>query len=396
MATADYRVATSDIERSAMVTVESVDIELEFYGIPLFGHKSFGAPVREALSTPGALRAKADSALIAGQRIVEACWDWNQGSFLLSGGSSLYIFCSDGYADWRIEDAVDYTAWRSRLPSPHVAVMARYVTPTGEAEALDNRHFCFHELVKECVGKEVRRITYVHTTLGIQFLKTGWYVYFLPMKRHDNGEPVLTWDGDRERATADHRVTASNIERSSLVTVESANIELEFYDIPLVGHKFFGEAIWAGLSTPAALRAAEESWLMCPQHVMQACWDWNQVSFLLSGGRSLYIFCKDGYADWRIGDAAAYTELRSRLPSPHVDVVARYVTPTGEAKALDDSHFCVHDLVKACVGKQVVRIGVWRSSLCFQFRPTGWFVFFVPMKRHDNGEPVLLWLEDHG
>ena len=181
-----------------MGTVESVRIELELYNIPLDVHKSFGAAVRAGLSTPGAQRAKADSVPIASQRIVEACWDWNQASFLLSGGSSLYIFCSDGYADWRIEDAAAYTAWRSRLPSPRVDVMARYVTPTGEAKALDNLHFCVHDLVKACVGKEVRRITYVHTTLDIQFLKTGWYVYFTPMKRHDNGEPVLIWGEDRE------------------------------------------------------------------------------------------------------------------------------------------------------------------------------------------------------
>ena len=75
------------MERSAMVTAESVNIEVELYGIPVVSYKSFGDAIRSGLSTPVGLRAKADSALIAGQRVVEACWDWNDAAFLLSGGS---------------------------------------------------------------------------------------------------------------------------------------------------------------------------------------------------------------------------------------------------------------------------------------------------------------------
>ena len=44
-----------------MVIVESVNIEVELYGIPVVGHKSFGDAIKAGLSAPVALRAKADS-----------------------------------------------------------------------------------------------------------------------------------------------------------------------------------------------------------------------------------------------------------------------------------------------------------------------------------------------
>ena len=180
-----------------------------------------------------------------------------------------------------------------------------------------------------------------------------------------------------------------------MVIVESMNIEVELYGIPVVGHKSFGDAIKAGLSAPVALRAKADSALIAGQRVVEACWDWNEAAFLLSGGSSLRIFSSDGYCDWRIEDAAAYTELRSRLPSHRVAVVARFVTAAGEAEALNDCRFSARDLVKECVGKEVLRIGVRHTSLCFQFRGTcGWFVFFEPVKRHDNGDPLLMWVED--
>ena len=66
-------IGVPDAERSAMVTAESMEIEVEPYGIPVVGHKSFGEAINAGLPAPVALRAKADSALIAGQRVVEAC-----------------------------------------------------------------------------------------------------------------------------------------------------------------------------------------------------------------------------------------------------------------------------------------------------------------------------------
>ena len=181
-----------------MVIAESINIEVEFYDIPLAKFKCFGDAIRSGLSTPVALRAKADSALIAGQRVVEACWDWNDAAFLLSGGSSLHIFSIDGYPDWLIGDAVAFAELRRRLPSPRIAVVARFVTAAGEAESLNDRRFSAHDLVKECVGKEVLRIAVAHTALYFQFRGTGWQVFFSPVKRHDNGEPLLMWVQDRD------------------------------------------------------------------------------------------------------------------------------------------------------------------------------------------------------
>jgi hypothetical protein len=172
-------------------------------------------------------------------------------------------------------------------------------------------------------------------------------------------------------------------------------VEVELYNIPVVSSKSFGEAVRAGLSSPIGLRARADSALIKGHHVVEGCWDWNQAAFLLSGGISLHIFSNDGYADWLIGDTAAYNNLRQRLPSPRTIIIAKFVTETGKTKSLESCQFCAHDLVAECVGKEVLRIGIRHTSLCFQFRGThGWFVFFEPMKRHDNGEPILLWIED--
>jgi hypothetical protein len=177
--------------------------------------------------------------------------------------------------------------------------------------------------------------------------------------------------------------------------INTTNVEVELYSIPVVSSKSSGEAVRAGLSSPVAQRAKADSALIKGHQVVEGCWDWNQAAFLLSGGISLHIFSNGGYADWLIGGTAAYDNLRQRLPSPRTIIIAKFVTATGEAKSLESCKFCAHDLVAACVGKEVFRIGIRHTSLCFQFRGThGWFVFFEPMKRHDNGEPFLLWIED--
>ena len=181
-----------------MATAEPMNIEVELYGIPVVGHKSFGEAIKSGLSASVAQRAKADSALIAGQRVVEACWDWNEAAFLLSGGSSLHIFSNDGYSDWRIEDAAAYAELRVQLPSRCMAVVAHFVTAAGEAKSLRECRFSVHDLVGECIGKEVLRIAVAHTALYFQFRGTSWHVFFEPVKRHDNGEPLLRWAEDRD------------------------------------------------------------------------------------------------------------------------------------------------------------------------------------------------------
>lgn len=173
------------------------------------------------------------------------------------------------------------------------------------------------------------------------------------------------------------------------------NIEVELHDIPVVSSKSFGEAVRTGLSSPIAQRARADSALIKGQRVVEGCWDWNQAAFLLSGGSSLQIFSSDGCADWLVGDAAAYDKLRRRLPSSRAIIIAKFVAAKGGARPLRACQFCAHDLVAACLGKEVFRIGIRHTSLCFQFCGThGWFVFFEPVKRHDSGEPVLLWIED--
>ena len=72
-----------------------------------------------------------------------------------------------------------------------------------------------------------------------------------------------------------------------------------------------------------------------------------------------------------------------------------YVATTGEKMSLEGNVFSIGELVGKCVGKTVLRIALAHTALYFQFRGTaGWHVFFVPVKRHDNGEPLLVWVED--
>ncbi len=181
-----------------MATAEPMDIEVELYGIPVVGNKSFGEAVKAGLSAPVAQRAKTDSALIAGQRVVEACWDWSEAAFLLSGGSSLRIFPSGGQTDWLIGDADAYENLRKRLSSPPSIIVAKFVTTAGEEESLTHCRYCAHDLVGECIGKEVLRIAVAHTALYFQFRGTSWHVFFEPVKRHDNGDPLLVWVEDRD------------------------------------------------------------------------------------------------------------------------------------------------------------------------------------------------------
>ena len=182
-----------------MSNEETLNIDVELYDIPVVSSKSFGEAVRTGLSSPVALRAKADSVLIKGQRVLEGCWDWNEAAFLLSGGSSLYIFSVAGYSDWLVGDAKDYDNLRQRMQSPRATVIAKFVTPAGEDESLlGPRGFNASSLVAACIGKEVLRIAVAHTALYFQFRGTSWHVFFEPVKRHDNGEPLLIWIEDRD------------------------------------------------------------------------------------------------------------------------------------------------------------------------------------------------------
>ena len=132
---------------------------------------------------------------IEGQKIVEACWDLGEAAFLLSGGACLHVFSRDGYADWQISDATAYVTLRERLASRRWTVVVNYVTATGERKRnLTERAFSLGELLDKYAGKAVWRIAVAHTSLYLQFRGTGgWQMFFFPVKRHDNGEPLLVW-----------------------------------------------------------------------------------------------------------------------------------------------------------------------------------------------------------
>jgi hypothetical protein len=63
---------------------------------------------------------------------------------------------------------------------------------------------------------------------------------------------------------------------------------------------------------------------------------------------------------------------------------------------MEKRHFSPAEITQKCIGKTVLRIAIGPTALYLQFRGTGgWHVFFfLPVKRHDNGEPLLIWVED--
>ena len=75
--------------------------------------------------------------------------------------------------------------------------------------------------------------------------------------------------------------------------------------------------------------------------------------------------------------------------------MVNYVTATGEKKSLDGNFFSTGELADKCLGKTVLGIAIAGTALYFQFRGAGgWHVFFLPMKQHESGEPLLVWVED--
>ncbi len=172
-------------------------------------------------------------------------------------------------------------------------------------------------------------------------------------------------------------------------------IAVELYDIPVVAYKSFGEAVRAGVSSPVALRARDDSVLIRGQRVVAGCWGPNDAAFLLSAGRSIHIFSRAGYSDWQVADRHAYDELAQGLPWCPAALIASFVTPDGTPEGLPLRRVDVSDLVARCIGKEVLRIAVAHTTTYLQFRGTkGWQVFFEPVRCHDDGAPRLLWGED--
>lgn len=73
-----------------------ITIDAEFYPKQIIGCRTFEESVNAGIGAPVAARARADSTLIEGQQVVDACWDEDRAAFSLSGGSSLHLFVSAG------------------------------------------------------------------------------------------------------------------------------------------------------------------------------------------------------------------------------------------------------------------------------------------------------------
>jgi hypothetical protein len=172
-------------------------------------------------------------------------------------------------------------------------------------------------------------------------------------------------------------------------------IDAEFYPKQIIGYRTFEESVNAGITAPVAARSRDDSRLIEGQHIVEACWDEDSVAFLLSGGSSLHIFVSGDSPEWVVGDAEAYAVLRGKMSSHQGLFTVRYVNANGSYEDLEDNHFSPAEIVAKCRGKNVLRIALDVTALYLQFKGTGgWHVFFMPVKRHDNGEPLLVWVED--
>jgi hypothetical protein len=176
-----------------------ITIDAEFYPKEIIGYRTFEESVNAGIGAPVAARSRADSKLIEGRQIVAACWGEDSVALLLSGGCSLHIFVSGDSPEWAVGDAEAYASLRDRVPSSPECYLINYVTVGGASEGMDGRRFTPREMVQKCLGKEVLRIVLDVTALYLQFRGTGgWHVFFMPVKRHDSGEPFLVWVEDRD------------------------------------------------------------------------------------------------------------------------------------------------------------------------------------------------------